>query len=116
MRHWAEDEAKTYLLGRGYNILAENYTVRGAELDLVAQSGDTVVIIEVKQRRSVHYGTPAETISAAKLRRLQAAALTYVSERFGRDDVPLRFDALLFLGDRGGYTLTHLEGITEGTM
>ncbi len=111
MRHWAEDEAKTYLLGRGYRILAENYTVRGAELDLVAQLGETVVVIEVKQRRSVRFGTPAESISAKKLARLQTAALLYVSERFGRDDVPLRFDALLFLGDREGHTLTHLEGI-----
>lgn len=112
MRHWAEDEAKTYLLARGYRILAENYTVRGAELDLVAQTGDTVVIVEVKQRSSARFGTPAEMISAKKLLRLQAAALLYVSERFGRDDVPLRFDALLFLGDRGEHTLTHLEGIT----
>ena len=112
MRHWAEDEAKTYLLGRGYRILAENYTVRGAELDLVAQIGDTVVIVEVKQRRSVRFGTPAETISAKKLTRLQGAALTYIAEQFGRDDVPLRFDALLFLGDQGSHTLTHLEGIT----
>lgn len=111
MRHWAEDEAKTYLLGRGYSILAENYTVRGAELDLVAQLGELIVVIEVKQRRSVQFGTPAEAISAAKLRRLQAAALSYVSEAFGRDDVPLRFDALLFLGSPKNYTLTHLEGI-----
>ncbi len=112
MRHWAEDEAKAYLLGRGYRILAENYTVRGAELDLVAQTGDTVVIVEVKQRRSVRFGTPAEAISPKKLLRLQTAALLYVSERFGRDDIPLRFDALLFLGNRGEHTLTHLEGIT----
>ena len=111
MRHWAEDEAKAYLLGRGYRILAENYTVRGAELDLIAQLGDTVVVVEVKQRRSVRFGTPAETISPKKLVRLQTAALAYVAERFGRDDVPLRFDALLLLGDREGHTLTHLEGI-----
>ena len=59
----------------------------------------------------MRFGTPAESISAKKLARLQTAALLYVSERFGRDDVPLRFDALLFLGDREGHTLTHLEGI-----
>lgn len=111
MRHWAEDAAKAYLQGRGYRILAENYTVRGAELDLVAQLGDLIVVVEVKQRRSARFGTPAETISAAKLRRLQTAALVYVSETFGRDDAPLRFDALLFLGGRADYALTHLEGI-----
>ena len=111
MRHWAETEAKAYLLAHGYRILAENYTVRGAEIDLVAEKGGVIVVAEVKQRRSERYGSPAELITEKKLARLRSAALHYVAVHFGRDDLPLRFDALLVSGDRAGYRLEHLEGI-----
>ena len=111
MRHWAEDVAKDYLLAQGYRILAENYTVRGAEVDLIAEKNGVIVIAEVKQRRSERFGTPAEMISKKKLRRLQGAALYYIATEFGRDDLPLRFDALLFLGTETDYQVTHLEGI-----
>ncbi len=112
MRHWAEEMAKRYLLTQGYVILAENYTVRGAEIDLIARKDDLIVVTEVKQRRSARFGTPAEMISQKKLARLQKAALYYVAHEFGCDDLPLRFDALLFLGTETDYTLTHLEGIS----
>ena len=111
MRHWAEDAAKRYLLTQGYRILAENYTVRGAEVDLIAEKDGVIIIAEVKQRRSERFGTPAEMISRKKLARLQGAALHFVATEFGRDDVLLRFDALLFLGTETNYQLTHLEGI-----
>jgi len=111
VRHWAEEEAKSYLLAHGYRILAENYTVRGAEVDLIAEKDSVIVFIEVKQRRSGRYGTPAEMITAKKLARLRGAASLFVAETFGRDDLPLRFDALLVTGDRTRYRLEHLEGI-----
>ena len=111
MRHWAEDAAKDYLLAQGYRILAENYTVRGAEVDLIAEKDGVIVVAEVKQRRSERFGTPAEMISRKKMVRLQGAALHYISAEFGRDDLPLRFDALLFLGTETDYQVTHLEGI-----
>ena len=111
MRHWAEDAAKRYLLAEGYRILAENYTVRGAEIDLIAQKDGVIVIAEVKQRKTARFGSPAETISQKKLVRLQGAALHFIAAEFGRDDLPLRFDALLFLGTEADYTFTHLQGI-----
>lgn len=111
MRHWAEEAAKHYLLAQGYRVLAENYTVRGAEIDLIVQQGDLIVIVEVKQRRSERFGSPAEAISKKKLLRLQGAALHYIATEFGRDDLTLRFDALLFLGTETEYKLTHLRGI-----
>ena len=84
MRHWAEDLARQYLLTEGYRILAENYTVRGAEVDLIAQKDGVIVVAEVKQRKTVHFGSPAEMISPKKLARLQGAALHFMAAEFGR--------------------------------
>lgn len=111
MRHWAEAVAKTYLEAQGYLVVAENYTVPGAEIDIIAERGDLTVVVEVKQRRQNRYGTPAEAITPRKQARLQEAALHYLAARHGRDDLPLRFDALLLSGGVHDYRLEHLEGI-----
>ncbi len=111
VRHWSEEQAKNYLLSRGYRLLAENYTVRGGELDLVVQEGDVIVFVEVRQRRSNRYGSSAESIGMQKITRLRRAALHYLVTRYGRDDLPVRFDAILIEGSRDRFALQHLEAV-----
>lgn len=109
MRHWAEEVARQYLIGLGYPILAENYHMRGAELDLIAKDGDTLVFVEVRQRSSSHFGSPAESIRPAKMQRLRKAALHYTTSCYGRDDLLMRFDAILLEGSQDKYQLEHLK-------
>lgn len=110
-RHWSETVARDYLAAEGYEILAENAVYQRLELDLVVRDGATVVFVEVKQRSTLRYGSPAEAIGARKLGRLQQAALYYLADTFGRDDLPVRFDAVLLLGKRDSYRLRHLKAI-----
>jgi putative endonuclease len=110
-RHWAEPLAKRYLETQGYTLLAENYAIRAAELDLVMQQGEVIVFVEVRQRSSLSHGSPAETITATKLARLRKAALHFMVERFARDDLSVRFDAVLVTGTRARYKLEHLKNI-----
>lgn len=109
MRHWAEGVAKGFLEHQGYRILAENYSVRGGELDLVAQDGEVLVFVEVRQRADSRHGGPAESLQPGKLERLRDAALHYLVEHYRRDDLPLRFDAVLITGSRERHRLEHLK-------
>jgi putative endonuclease len=111
VRHWAEEVAKAYLQRLGYRVVAENYSARGGEIDLIVEAEGVLVIVEVKQRRRDLCGTPAEQLTPKKLVRLQQAALLYLAERYGRDDLPLRFDAVLVSGSRERYRLKHLQNI-----
>jgi putative endonuclease len=111
MRHWAEGIARQYLEKQGCQVLAENYHLRDAEVDLIIEDGNVLVFVEVKQRSSERYGTPAEAIDNHKILRLQRAALQYMSQEHGRDDLPLRFDAVLIMGNRRNYQLEHLKAI-----
>ena len=81
-RHWSEDIAKTYLEAQGYTTLSSNYTIRGAEIDLIMQDGSTYVFVEVRQRKRDDYGSAAESISAKKLQRIYKAALHYTVKHF----------------------------------
>lgn len=111
MRHWSEKVARTYIERLGYQVLAQNHTLRGGEIDLIAQDGPTLVFIEVKQRTTSRYGTPAEAITARKLERLRRGALHFMMTRYKRDDLPLRFDAILVHGRENAFRLEHLENV-----
>lgn len=89
----AEALAERFLVEQGLTIVQRNYRCRGGEIDLVAHDGATLVFVEVRLRGNRDFGTAAESITAAKLRRLRFAARHYLS-RLGHEP-PCRFDAVL---------------------
>jgi putative endonuclease len=111
--HWAESVARHHLEAQGYILLAQNYTTRRGEIDLVMRQGDTVVFVEVRQRSRIGFGTPAESIDARKRHRLRLAALHFLVYRCRDVEQPARFDAVLLTGGRAGFRLEHLEGIVD---
>jgi putative endonuclease len=64
----------------GYEILARNWRCPEGEIDLVCRLGQTVVVCEVKTRRSLAFGLPAEAVTAAKRRRLRRLAVRWLAE------------------------------------
>lgn len=98
---WAEDLALEHLLGQGYTLLRRNARTPYGEIDLLMQEGGYYVVVEVKQRRSAAFGTPLEAITPRKLARLQKSALFLL----GRDDLPLRFEALLISGNPDNFRI-----------
>jgi len=67
-----EDLAAEHLAGLGYEIIARNWRCRAGELDIVARQGDTLVLVEVRARRSRAFGLPEESLTPAKRARLLA--------------------------------------------
>ncbi len=88
----AEDQAARLLARNGLEIVARNYRTRLGEIDLVARDGATLVFVEVRQRASDRFGGAIESITAAKRRRLVAAARQYLSRL--RNEPPCRFDVV----------------------
>ena len=80
-----EDAAVEALRRRGYRVLARNVRLRRGELDVVAEEGGDLVFVEVKSRRSVAYGTPAEAVGFQKQRTLVRLAAAYLARTRGRD-------------------------------
>jgi putative endonuclease len=92
----AEELALQHLTAAGLRLRTRNYICRMGEIDLVLQEGDTVVFVEVRQRRSAAYGSAAESITARKQEKLLAAARHYLLRE--RSLPPCRFDAVLVDG------------------
>jgi putative endonuclease len=79
------------LVARGMRIVARNVTEKFAELDIVAEDGDTLVFIEVRTRRDDALGHPAETVTEEKRRKIRRAAEAYLVKR-RVPPRPVRFD------------------------
>ncbi len=85
--------ARQHLETHGYTILATNHRTPLGEIDLVATEGGCLVIVEVRTRRGVARGTPAESVTRAKARKLAALAEEYAA---AHPDLPpdLRVDVV----------------------
>ena len=92
----AEELAAMFLEGRGLRIVERNYRCRFGEIDLVARSGAVLVFVEVRARKSEAFGGAAGSITAAKRRRLVAAARHYLAKH--RVSRACRFDVVLVRG------------------
>lgn len=98
----AEKAAAAFLVSRGFEIIRANYTVRGAEIDIIAKENDCIVFVEVKWRTSCRYSTPRESVTDAKKRRICMAALQWLQEN-SLQEANVRFD--IIEGSPQGMTL-----------
>jgi putative endonuclease len=86
---------------KGYAILDTNYRCRWGEIDIVAREADELVFVEVRTRSSSEFGTPEESVSRAKVRRLVAAAQCYL-ETQGIGSISWRIDLVSVRTGRTG--------------
>lgn len=95
----AEVVAKTYLLEEGLTFLTENFHNRRGEIDLIMQEQQTLVFVEVKYRKSPHYGGAISAISCAKQEKIKQCAAFYLQKSgLNEYNTPCRFDAVLIDG------------------
>ena len=62
-----------WLEERGYEILYRNWRFKYHEIDVLAVKKNVLHVIEVKSRRSSHYGFPESSVSKKKFRFLKNA-------------------------------------------
>jgi hypothetical protein len=60
-----ERAAERHLRRCGYRIVARNFRAAGAEIDLIAMDGDTLVFVEMKTRSSASAGAPVDALIGA---------------------------------------------------
>ena len=100
--------AKTYLEGKGYEILDENWTHGKLEVDLIAYKDKMMIFAEVKTRTGSGFGQPEDFVDNRKQRLLADAADEYIYLMNHQGEV--RFDIISVLFDRNNnYTLNHIE-------
>lgn len=93
----SEQLAKNYLLKQGLEAVESNFSCRYGELDLIMQDQQTLVIVEVRFRKSSKYGNAAESIDHKKQSRIIAATQYYLMSNKVNNSV--RFDVIAMSND-----------------
>lgn len=96
----AEEVARIYLEQQGLRLVAQNYRCRQGEIDLIMQDGATLAFIEVRYRKNTGFGSPAESVTPAKQRRIVTTAAHYLQSKSERKMPPCRFDMLAIVGKK----------------
>ena len=77
-----EDFAVDHLRAQGMVVVERNWRCREGELDVIAfdEEADTLVIVEVKTRRTTTFGSPVEAVTRLKAARLRHLAQAWLRE------------------------------------
>ncbi|KQR95245.1 hypothetical protein ASG01_05190 [Chryseobacterium sp. Leaf180] len=96
----AEDLAADYLLKNGYKILLRNFRYQKAEIDIIAEKDNYIIITEVKARSTDFFMLPQEAVTKGKMKLLVMAANQFMQENNRNQEV--RFDIISVLKDQNG--------------
>lgn len=91
-----EDAACRYLIGKGHTIIERNWRCGHLEIDIISVDGDGIHFVEVKTRRIPMQASPESAVTAAKRKRITAAALGYLNsgKMEGIGNMECRFDVI----------------------
>lgn len=102
-----EQLAAEYLEAQGYMILERNWHFSHREIDIVARSGNEIVVVEVKTRTAPVRELPEQAVNRQKQRFLISAANAYV--RCFHISMDVRFDMVIVVFYRGSPEISHIR-------
>ncbi len=102
-----EQAAADFLVQKGYKILHRNWHFKRAEVDIVAQQGNTQIFVEVKTRSDATFSKPENAVDGKKQRLMTQASIGYMQES-GHEGA-IRFDivSVVLRGDK--FYIDHYE-------
>ena len=108
---WGEEIAATYLLKKGYKLIASGYRCRYGEIDLIAANRKYLAFVEVKLRKSDKFASASENVDYYKRNRLRTTAALYLTQN--PTDLQPRFDVIEIYAPEGISTkhpdIRHME-------
>lgn len=108
----AEQHAVEYLESKGYRIVAKNFRYQKAEIDIIAEYENLLIIIEVKARANNLFIEPYEAVDKRKIKLIVSAADAFLRENPYESEV--RFDIVSIIREEGNQLkIQHIENAFE---
>ena len=101
--HTAEHVAVLWLRLKGYKILARRWRCPVGEIDILAWRSQTLIVIEVKARRT--FDEAVEAVTWHNQRRIERAVRLFQGQNQGFANDGLRFDIIAV----AGFSLRHVR-------
>ena len=106
-----EECAANFLEAKGYSIVARNFRIRSAEIDIIAKVDNVIVFVEVKARSNIRHGLPSEAVTLRKQKKIIEAASIFLQDF---PDYACRFDVVeVYLTGERVKEVNHIENAFE---
>ncbi len=102
-----ETVAANYLANNGYALLERNWRFGKYEIDIIAETSEFLVIVEVKSRSTETWEHPKDAITNKKIRFLVDATEAYILEH--DIDKEVRFDVISTIPTPKEWNIEHIE-------
>lgn len=106
--------AVAFLKSQGYHILETNWRSGNLEVDIIASKDQMLAIVEVKTRRTNHFGEPEEFVNRSKQKNLVKAANHYIISK--NLDMEARFDIISILYNGAKHKIFHIQDAFYPTL
>ncbi len=100
---WGEAVAAEYLRKKHYKTVAQGYSCRFGEIDLIVQDRKYLVFVEVKTRKSPDFARAMEHVDKRKQDKIRITASVYLSQNPTK--LQPRFDVIEIYAPDGPLTL-----------
>lgn len=98
-----EAHAATYLVNKGYSIIAQNFCCKGGELDIVAKRYNQLLIVEVRARFNNKYGLASESVQLKKQQHILHATQVFICQNAQYKDCAIAFAVIAFEAGKLNY-------------
>ncbi len=112
--HKGEDIAAEYLIKSGYRIRNRNWFAGKNEIDIIAETKEFLIFVEVKSAQAGYYVHPRESVTVAKQRGIIMAASVY-TKRFNINKES-RFDIISIITGIDPPEIEHIEDAFYPTL
>ncbi|MCX7084375.1 MAG: YraN family protein [Methylococcales bacterium] len=93
----AEEQAHDYLIAQGLKPVLRNFRCKLGELDLIMTDKESLVVIEVRYRKSNRFGSAMESITRTKQSRIIKTTQIYLASQ--KKGIAIRFDVVAISGN-----------------
>lgn len=109
-----EEKAAALLTEKGYRILHRNWKSGKLEIDIIAETNDYVVFVEVKTRSDDYLEEPSEAVTPEKQRSIIFAAENFIMNY--NIDKESRFDIITIIQSGNSSRIEHIEDAFYPTL
>ena len=96
---WGEARAAEYLKKKHWKLLSRNFSVRGGEIDLIAENRRYLIFVEVKTRQDAAFAQAREYVDGRKQARIRLAASLWLAAH--ETEKQPRFDVIEVYAPQG---------------
>ena len=108
---FGEDMTVKFLEIKGYEILERNFHSRWGEVDIIAKEGECIIFCEVKTRKNISFGRPAEYVTKSKKEKIIKTAMVYLDG----EEKEMRFDVSEVFIKKDDYKINYIENAFGGS-